>query len=85
MICIPITSDNPKEALHAIERSCQLADFLELRMDLIGNIGLAELISAVRAESAAVKIIVTSRKKKRRLLSEDGRGVETPAAKRGIK
>jgi len=63
MICIPITSDNPKEALHAIERSCQLADFLELRMDLIGNIGLAELISAVRAESAAVKIIVTSRKK----------------------
>lgn len=63
MICIPITSDNPKEALHAIEQSCQLADFLELRMDLIGHIGLAELISAVRAESASVKIIVTSRKK----------------------
>jgi Type I 3-dehydroquinase. len=35
MICIPITSRTIKEALRAIERSCHLADFIELRMDLI--------------------------------------------------
>ena len=37
MICIPITSGTNKEALHAIERSCRFADFIELRMDLIGG------------------------------------------------
>lgn len=63
MICIPITSGTMKEALRAIERSCQLADVLELRMDLIGKISLARLITAVRDESDAVKIIVTSRRK----------------------
>lgn len=63
MICIPITSPSNKEALHAIERSCRFADFIELRMDLIGQGNLAELISAVRDNSEAVKIIVTCRKK----------------------
>ena len=37
MICVPITAGKKKEALHAIERSCQIADFIELRMDLIGG------------------------------------------------
>ncbi len=63
MICIPITSGTMKEALRAIERSCQLADVLELRMDLIGKISLARLIAAVRDESDTVKIIVTCRRK----------------------
>lgn len=63
MICIPITSSTIKEALRVIERSCQLADFLELRMDLIGRVNLAKLISAVRDESDSIKIIVTCRKK----------------------
>jgi shikimate dehydrogenase/3-dehydroquinate dehydratase type I len=63
MICIPITSRTNKEALHAIERSCPLADFIELRMDLIGRGNLAKLISTIRDNSGAVKIIVTCRKK----------------------
>jgi shikimate dehydrogenase/3-dehydroquinate dehydratase type I len=63
MICIPVTSRNNKEALHAIERSCRLADFIELRMDLIEDGSLAELISAARENSGLIKIIVTCRKK----------------------
>jgi shikimate dehydrogenase/3-dehydroquinate dehydratase type I len=63
MICIPITSRNNKEALHAIKRSCRFADFIELRMDLIGRGNLAELISAVRGNPRSIIIIVTCRKK----------------------
>jgi len=63
MICIPITAAQKKEALHAIERSCLSADFIELRMDLIGKGSLAELISAARDNSGLIKIIVTCRKK----------------------
>jgi shikimate dehydrogenase/3-dehydroquinate dehydratase type I len=63
MICIPITSGKKKEALHAIGRSCRLADFIELRMDLIEDGSLAELISAARDNSGLIKIIVTCRKK----------------------
>jgi 3-dehydroquinate dehydratase len=63
MICIPITAGKKKEALHSIERSCQLADFIELRMDLIENGLLAELISTARDNSSLIKIIVTCRKK----------------------
>jgi len=63
MICIPITSGTNKEALLAIERSCRLADLIELRMDLISKGNLAELISAARKESGSIKIIVTCRKK----------------------
>ena len=63
MICIPITAGKKKEALHAIERSCQFADFIELRMDLIEDGSLAELISTARDNSSLIKIIVTCRKK----------------------
>jgi len=63
MICIPITSRTNKEALHAVERSCRFADFIELRMDLIGEGNLDQLISAVRNNYGLVKIIVTCRKK----------------------
>jgi len=63
MICIPITSPTNKEALTAIKRSCRFADFIELRMDLIGGGILAELISAIRLNSISIKIIVTCRKK----------------------
>jgi 3-dehydroquinate dehydratase type I len=63
MICIPITSGTNKEALLAIERSCRLADLIELRMDLISKGNLAELINAARKESGSIKIIVTCRKK----------------------
>ncbi|OGP66479.1 MAG: hypothetical protein A2W27_04480 [Deltaproteobacteria bacterium RBG_16_44_11] len=63
MICIPIISATKKEALRAIERSCLVADFIELRIDLIGNGNLEELISAARQISRSIKIIVTCRRK----------------------
>jgi shikimate dehydrogenase/3-dehydroquinate dehydratase type I len=63
MICIPITAGTKKEALHAIERSCQIADFIELRMDLIEDGSLVNLISTARNISSSIKIIVTCRKK----------------------
>ncbi|HNY50284.1 MAG TPA: shikimate dehydrogenase [Smithella sp.] len=62
MICIPVTSPGTREAVHAIEKSCRFADFIELRMDLIGQVDLAELIAAVRDNSDSVQIIVTCRK-----------------------
>jgi 3-dehydroquinate dehydratase len=49
--------------LHSIERSCQFADFIELRMDLINGGSLEEFISAARSDSDSIKIIVTCRKK----------------------
>lgn len=63
MICIPVTSHKNKDALRAIARSIPQADLIELRMDLIGDGNLAELISAVRRQSGAVKVIVTCRRK----------------------
>lgn len=63
MICIPITARCKKDALHDIRRSCSLADFIELRMDLIGDGSLPELIDAARSASGSVRIIVTCRKK----------------------
>jgi len=63
MICIPVVGRTHQEALHAIERICQFADCVELRMDLIARGNLAELIAAVRGRSTAVKVIVTCRKK----------------------
>jgi shikimate dehydrogenase/3-dehydroquinate dehydratase type I len=63
MICIPITAASHKEALRDIERSCSIVDFIELRMDLISDGLLPDLISAARGCSGSVKIIVTSRKK----------------------
>jgi shikimate dehydrogenase/3-dehydroquinate dehydratase type I len=51
------------EALHAIKRSCQSADFIELRMDLIRDGNLAKLTDTARRESDSIKIIVTCRKK----------------------
>jgi len=63
MICIPITAGTNKEALRDIERSCPIADFIELRMDLIAEGALAELIAAARSCSGTIRIIVTKRKK----------------------
>ena len=63
MICIPITAVSNKEALRDIERSCPIADAIELRMDSIVDGSLSELISAARNSSNLIKIIVTCRKK----------------------
>jgi shikimate dehydrogenase/3-dehydroquinate dehydratase type I len=63
MICIPITARSHKEAMRDIERSCLSADSIELRMDLIGDGDLPELISTAHKSSSIIKIIVTCRKK----------------------
>jgi shikimate dehydrogenase/3-dehydroquinate dehydratase type I len=78
MICIPITSGTNKEALLAIDRSCRLADFVELRMDLIRRGDLAELIWAARKKSGSIKIIVTCRKK------EEAAGVKAARSVKSI-
>lgn len=63
MICVPITARSHKEALHDIERSCLIADAIEIRMDLITDGSLPELISTARRNSKKMIIIVTCRKK----------------------
>jgi shikimate dehydrogenase/3-dehydroquinate dehydratase type I len=80
MICIPITAKTNKEALQEIERSCPLADFIELRMDLIADGNLDDLIGAIRNAAGSVKIIVTCRKKEEALSVN-----ELPQAKSIIK
>jgi len=81
MICIPITAGKKKEALHAIERSFRLADFIELRMDLIDNGSLAELISAARDNSGLIKIIVTCRKKEEAAPAGGATGIKSAGEK----
>jgi shikimate dehydrogenase/3-dehydroquinate dehydratase type I len=76
MICIPITAGKKKEALHAIERSCRLADFIELRMDLIEDGSLVELISTARNISNSIKIIVTCRKKEEAAPAGEAAGIK---------
>ena len=71
MICIPITAKTNKEALQEIERSCLLADFIELRMDLIADGNLDDLIWAIRNAAGSVKIIVTCRKKEEALSANE--------------
>jgi shikimate dehydrogenase/3-dehydroquinate dehydratase type I len=75
MICIPITAKSNKEALREIKRCCAFADFIELRMDLIADGNLSDLIAAIRSTVDSVKIIVTCRKKE-----EDLSATELPQA-----
>ena len=75
MICIPITAKTNKEALQEIKRCCAFADFIELRMDLIADGNLSDLIAAIRSTADSVKIIVTCRKKE-----EDLSATELPQA-----
>jgi shikimate dehydrogenase/3-dehydroquinate dehydratase type I len=81
MICIPITAGTKKEALHAIKRSCLLADFIELRMDLIRGGRLTELISTARGNSGLIKIIVTCRKKEEAAPAERTAGIKSAGKK----
>jgi shikimate dehydrogenase/3-dehydroquinate dehydratase type I len=80
MICIPITAKTNKEALSEIKRSCLIADFIELRMDLIADGDLDDLIGAIRNAAGSIKIIVTCRKKEEALSAN-----ELPGAKSIIK
>jgi shikimate dehydrogenase/3-dehydroquinate dehydratase type I len=71
MICIPITAKTNKEALSEIQRSCPIADFIELRMDLIADGNLEDLIPAIRNAVGSPKIIVTCRKKEEALSANE--------------
>ena len=71
MICIPVTAKSNKEALREIKRICYLADFIELRMDLIVDGNLDDLIGTIRGAAESVKIIVTCRKKGELLLTSE--------------
>jgi shikimate dehydrogenase/3-dehydroquinate dehydratase type I len=70
MICIPITDETQQEAQRTIERSAQAADAIELRMDLIADGDLAQLIAKARRASDCIKIIVTCRRKEEALLPQ---------------
>ena len=68
MICVSITEATNEKALRAVERSVLAADAIELRMDLINDGDLPQLIAKARRGSDKVKIIVTCRRKEEALL-----------------
>ncbi len=61
MICIPVVAARQSEALRIIERAAGLADILELRMDLLADGKVAELIAAARSAAPDLKVLVTNR------------------------
>ena len=61
MICIPVVAARQDDALRIIEQGARLADVLELRMDMLQDGNLKELIGAVRSSSSSVKVLVTNR------------------------
>ncbi|MFZ3114570.1 MAG: type I 3-dehydroquinate dehydratase [Syntrophales bacterium] len=60
MICIPVAAATQAEALQIIKRSAGLADALELRMDLLADGNLRELLGAARSAGKA-QVLVTNR------------------------
>ncbi|UCB50521.1 MAG: type I 3-dehydroquinate dehydratase, partial [Deltaproteobacteria bacterium] len=46
MICIPITAKNTEEALERIARANAVGDMLEIRLDMMENFDLHEMIQA---------------------------------------
>ena len=59
MICVPIVGPGMEQALQDIETCCDLADFIELRLDLIDGFDLPRLIKAATGKPC----IVTNRAK----------------------
>jgi len=87
MICVSITSATNKEALLAVRKGCLAADCIELRMDLITDGNLPQLISAARRISPGIKIIVTCRRKDEALSAKKNvkaKNTKTRAQKFGL-
>ncbi len=61
MICIPIVARRQSEAREMISRAASLADVLELRMDLLADGEIKELLAAVRNSAPLAKVVVTNR------------------------
>ena len=59
MICIPIVASTTKAALAQMEKGAPLADVLELRIDLIRDIDLEQLMNGKRS---GMRILVTNRR-----------------------
>lgn len=70
MICIPITARYRQHVLKEIILACLKAGCIELRMDLIEEASLSEMISAVRKTSASIPIIVTCRNQEEASLTD---------------
>lgn len=68
MICVSITDVAHQDALQTIGRSALTADAVELRMDLIADGDLTQLLSAARLASDRIKVIVTCRRPEESLL-----------------
>ena len=64
MICISIIAPTQKKALLDIKRGLSLCDLLELRMDLIINGKLSDLIESIEVSSPGKAVIVTHRQTK---------------------
>lgn len=48
MICIPVTAGSEREAFQKIRKAVPLADFIELRMDVIVGGDIKKLIDEIR-------------------------------------
>ncbi|MFH1243437.1 MAG: type I 3-dehydroquinate dehydratase [Pseudomonadota bacterium] len=59
MLCVPIIAKNTEEAIEKILRANELADILEIRLDLMGSFRLAEVLQATSRP-----VIVTYRSKR---------------------
>lgn len=62
-VCIPIVGPEQEEALRQIRAAAPLADFLELRLDLMVRADLRELVREIRRNPFPVKIVATHRKR----------------------
>ena len=47
MICVPIIGPTMSRALEDIQKASEVADIIELRLDLIDDVNLADLLKAV--------------------------------------
>jgi shikimate dehydrogenase/3-dehydroquinate dehydratase type I len=71
MICVPITDQTHAKALRSIERSAPMVDALELRMDLIEDGDLPNLLARARQVAEGIKVIVTCRRPEEALVPVD--------------
>jgi shikimate dehydrogenase/3-dehydroquinate dehydratase type I len=68
MICVSITDPTCQGAIRAIERSAVAADAIELRMDLIADGNVSQLLAVARRTSGCLKVIVTCRRPEESLM-----------------
>jgi len=62
-VCIPVVGPGRDEAVRQIHAAAPVADLLELRLDLIAEGNLTDLVKEVRSNPFPVKIVATNRKR----------------------